>query len=115
MIGCAARMTRPGSTIPRLLLTSGLSSKETGVATPSKTTAMPILRMRLPSPIRETDDLAATAGSVCLVIVAKDSVSRIGKSLRRKDGPGQVRKRDFPYENLAAPAGRSSLIHEAGN
>ena len=94
VVGCAARMTRPGSTTPRLLLTSGRSSKETGTAAPSRTTATPSLRMRLPDRTpRRRIGLTATAGSVCLVIVAKDGVSRIGEALRRKDQAGQVRQR----------------------
>src|SRR5208337_402938 len=105
-------MTRPGSTVPRLLLTSGRSSRETGAAAPSRTTAMPILRMRQPNRLREADGVTATVGSVCLVIVAKGSVSRIVESLWQKDRPGQVRERNIPYENLAAPAGRSTLVSD---
>src|SRR5271166_6902598 len=105
-------MTRPGSTVPRLLLTSGRSSRETGAAAPSRTTAMPILRIRLPYRLREADEVMETVGSVCLVIVAKSSVSRIVESLWQKDRPGQVRQRNFLYENLAAPAGRSTLIND---
>ena len=75
---------------------------------------MPILRMRLPNRLREADEVMETVGSVCLVIVAKGSVSRIVESLWRKDRPGQVRSRNFLYENLAAPAGRSTLINDTG-
>jgi hypothetical protein len=52
---------------------------------------MPILRMRQPNRLREADGVTTTVGSVCLVIVAKGSVSRIGESLWQKDRPGQVR------------------------
>ena len=88
-VGCAARMTRPGSTVPRLLLTSGRSSRETGAAAPSRTTAMAILRMRLPNRRREADEVMATEGPVCRVIVAKGSVSGIVESLWQKDRPGK--------------------------
>jgi hypothetical protein len=52
---------------------------------------MPILRMRLPNRLREADEVMETVGSVCLVIVAKGSVSRIVEFLWQKDRPGQVR------------------------
>jgi len=72
-----------------LLLTSGRSSRETGAAAPSKTTAMPILRMRLPNPLREADEVMATVGSVGPVIVAKGSVSGMVESLWQKARPGR--------------------------
>src|SRR5271157_2382965 len=105
-------MTRPGSTVPRLLLTSGRSSRERGAAAPSKTTAMPILRMRLPNRLREADEVMATVGSVGPVIVAKGSVSGMVESLWQKARPGRSGSGNSFTNNLADPGGRSTLIND---